>query len=52
VNWSKNFEPNGAQEATLRVAEAVQSLSHWIGADWFFREGREVFLKETGKRDD
>jgi len=52
VNWSKNFEPNRAQEATLRVAETIQSLSQRIGADWVFREGREVFLKETGKRDD
>ena len=52
VNWSKNFEPNATQEAALRVAEAIQSLSRRIGADWLFARGREVFLEETGKRDD
>jgi hypothetical protein len=52
VNWSKNFEPNATQEATLRVAEAIHSLSRRIGADRLFARGREVFLEETGKRDD
>ena len=52
VNWSKNFEPNVAQEAVLRMAEAIQSMSHRIGADWLYREGREDFLELTGKRDD
>jgi hypothetical protein len=52
VNWSKNFEPNVAQEAALRVAEAIQSLSQRVGADWLYREGRKEFLELTGKRDD
>ena len=52
VNWSKNFEPNVAQEAVLRMAEAIQSMSHRIGADWLYREGRKGFLELTGKRDD
>ena len=52
VNWSKNFEPSAPQEIMLRVAEAIQSLSHRIGADWLFAKAREEFLKATGKRDD
>ena len=52
VNWSKNFEPNVAQEAVLRVAEAIQSMSHRIGADWLYLKGRKAFLELTGKRDD
>ena len=52
VNWSKNFEPNAAQEVLLRTAEAVQSLSLYIGADWPYRRGREIFLHATGKREE
>ena len=52
VNWSKNFEPNAAQEALLRTAEAVQSLSLHIGADWPYRHGRDIFLQATGKREE
>jgi hypothetical protein len=52
VNWSRNFEPNVAQEAALRVAEAIQSMSQRVGADWLYREGRKEFLELTGKRDD
>jgi hypothetical protein len=52
VNWSKNFEPNVAQETVLRVAEAIQSMSQRVGADWLYREGRKEFLELTGKRDD
>jgi hypothetical protein len=52
VNWSKNFEPNAAQEALLRTAEAVQSLSRHIGADWPYRHGRDIFLQATGKREE
>jgi hypothetical protein len=52
VNWSKNFEPNAAQEVLLRTAEAVQSFSQRIGADWPYRRGREIFLRATGKREE
>jgi hypothetical protein len=52
VNWSKNFEPNAAQEALLRAAEAVQSVSQQIGADWPYRRGRAIFLNATGKREE
>lgn len=52
VNWCKNFEPNALQEISLRVAETIQSLSHGIGADWLYRQGRQEFLRVTGKRDD
>ena len=52
VNWSKNFEPNAAQEVLLRAAEAVQSLSQRVGADWPYRRGRELFLHATGKHEE
>jgi hypothetical protein len=52
VNWSKNFEPNAAQEVLLRVAEAVQSVSQRLGADWPYRRGRAIFLNATGKREE
>jgi hypothetical protein len=52
VNWSKNFEPNAAQDVLLRTAEALQSLSRHTGADWPYRRGREIFLHATGKREE
>jgi hypothetical protein len=52
VNWSKNFEPNAAQDILLRTAEVLQSLSRRTGADWPYRQGREVFLRATGKREE
>jgi hypothetical protein len=52
VNWSKNFEPNPAQQMLLRVADAIQSVSQRTGADWPYLRGRELFLQLTGKRDD
>jgi len=52
VNWSKNFEPNAAQDALLRTAEALQSLSRSTRADWPYRRGREIFLEATGKREE
>jgi hypothetical protein len=52
VNWSKNFEPNAAQDVLLRTAEALQSFSRRTGADWPYRRGREIFLHATGKRED
>jgi hypothetical protein len=52
VNWSKNFEPGAAQDVLLRTAEALQSLSQRLGANWPYRRGREIFLHATGKRED
>lgn len=52
VNWAKNFEPSAPQATLLNAAEAVQSLSHRIGADWAFVQCRELFLRATGKRED
>jgi hypothetical protein len=52
VNWSKNFEPNVPQEILLRTAQAVQSFSQAIGADWAYRKGRQIFLDATGKQED
>jgi hypothetical protein len=52
VNWTKNFEPSAPRQALLRVAEAIQSLSHHIGADWIYTKARAEFLRATGKRDD
>jgi hypothetical protein len=52
VNWSKNFEPNAAQDVVLRTAEALQSLARRMDADWPYRRGREFFLHATGKRED
>ena len=52
VNWSKNFEPSAAQDVLLHTAEALQSFSQRLGADWPYRRGREIFLHATGKRDD
>jgi hypothetical protein len=52
VNWSKNFEPSAAQDVLLHTAEALQSFSQRLGADWSYRRGRDFFLRATGKRED
>ena len=52
VNWAKNFEPSAAQALLLRAAETAASLSHRIGADRVFAQGRDMFLRATGKRED
>jgi hypothetical protein len=52
VNWSKNFEPNPAQELLLRAAETIQSLSRSIGVERPYARARELFLLATGKRED
>jgi 4-amino-4-deoxy-L-arabinose transferase-like glycosyltransferase len=52
VNWSKNFEPNPAQDVLLRGAQAVQSLSQRLHLDRPYARGRELFLQLTGKQDD
>jgi len=52
VNWSKNLEPGTRQVVMLAAAEAVQSMSHRIGADWLFAQCRSFFLQVTGKRED
>ena len=52
VNWAKNLEPSAPQAIVLSVAEAVQSMSHRIGADWVFAQCRDLFLRVTGKRED
>lgn len=52
VNWAKNYEPSPPQAVALAAAEAVQSISHRIGADWVFAQCRGLFLKVTGKRED
>ena len=52
VNWSKNFEPNPAQELLLRRAQAAQTLSQHLYLDWPYVRGRALFLRLTGKKDD
>jgi hypothetical protein len=52
VNWSKNFEPNPAQDVLLRTAEAVQSFSQRLRLDRPYAGGRALFLQLTGKQDD
>src|SRR5208282_1093011 len=52
VSWSRNFEPNAAQAALLRTAQALQSFSQRLEADWPYRRGRELFLNATGKREE
>ena len=52
VNWAKNLEPSAPQAIVLAAAEAVQSMSHRIGADWVFAQCRGLFLRTTGKRED
>jgi hypothetical protein len=52
VNWTRNFDPNPVQEAVLRFAQAVQSVSRQFGLDLPYVRGRELFLKLTGKQDD
>jgi hypothetical protein len=52
VNWTKSFEPNVVQALSLRVADAIQTLSHTVGLDLPYLQGRALFLQATGKRDD
>jgi len=52
VNWSKNFEPNPAQQLLQSFATEVQSASRLLHLDWPYARGRELFLQLTGKQDD
>lgn len=52
VNWARNLEPSAPQAVVFSVAEAIQSMSHRIGADLVFTQCRDLFLKATGKRED
>src|SRR5262245_41685430 len=52
LNWSKNFEPNPAQQLLQSFATEVQSASRLLHLDWPYARGRELFLQFTGKQDD
>jgi len=44
--------PGSTVFLTLGTNDANGSIARLDGADWPFARGREVFLEETGKRDD
>jgi hypothetical protein len=52
VNWSRNFEPNPAQQLLQSTADTIQSLSRSLALERPYLRGRAIFLQLTGKSDD
>jgi hypothetical protein len=52
VNWLRDMDENPVQQAVLHGAEAMQAVSHRIGADVPYLRARAAFYALTGKVDD
>ena len=52
VNRLNDFTPNPVRDAALAVAQPVADMSHRIGLDRPYLEGRRLFLWTTGKTED
>jgi hypothetical protein len=52
VNWSRDMEPSGWQQAMLSAAQAIERFSGWARLNRPYERARETFLKATGKSED
>jgi hypothetical protein len=52
VNRLNDFTPNPVRDAALAVAQPIADMSHRLGLDRPYREGRRLFLWITGKTED